>query len=257
MIFFKEEKEINLIRKSAHILSKTLGVIARSITFGVTTKKLDKIAETCILDHGGQPSFKGYKQFPASLCTSVNDVVVHGIPNHYELQEGDIVAVDCGVLYQGFHSDAAFTFSVGQISQRISKMLRITKEALYAGINQARIGKRVGDIGQAIHNYVRKHGYSVVRELSGHGIGKHLHEDPQVPNYGRKGNGIRLKPGMVLAIEPIINLGKPQVIYESDRWTIRTLDRKGSAHFEHTVAIKEHATEILTTYQYIEEALRN
>lgn len=256
MIFLKGEREISLIREAADILSKMLGLMAQEVKPGVTTKKLDKLAEEFISDHGGKPSFKGFKQFPASLCTSVNEVVVHGVPTHYDLQEGDIIAIDCGVAYKGFHSDAAFTFPVGAISQEASKLLHITKEALYQGIKQASVGKRTGDIGQAIQDHVHKHGYSVVRALAGHGIGRNLHEDPQVPNYGKKGSGVKLKPGMVLAIEPMINLGESKVVQEKDGWTIRTLDKEFSAHFEHTVAVRAHTTEILTTYQYIEETLK-
>ncbi|MEM7055360.1 MAG: type I methionyl aminopeptidase [Bacteroidota bacterium] len=256
MIFLKREEEINIIREGACILSKTLGSLAQEIKPGVTTKALDKLAEEFISDHGGKPSFKGLKQFPASLCTSVNEIVVHGIPSHYELQEGDIISVDCGVSYRGYHSDSAFTFPVGEIGQTVSELLRVTKEALYQGISQVKAGGRIGDIGQAVQDYAHKHGYSVVRALAGHGIGRNLHEDPQIPNYGKKGCGVKLKKGMVLAIEPMINLGGQNVVEEKDGWTIRTLDRKPSAHFEHTVVVWEHQAEILTTYQYIEEALK-
>jgi len=256
MIFLKSEEEIKLIRASAYILSETLGLIAQAIKPGMSTKTLDKLAAEFIHAQGGQPSFRGFQGFPASLCTSVNEVVVHGLPSQYRLQEGDIISVDCGVYYKGFHSDSAFTFPVGTISQAASKLLRITKESLYKGIDQARAGKCIGDIGQAIQDHVNSHGYSVVKALVGHGIGRSLHEEPQVPNYGKKGRGIKLKPGMVLAIEPMINLGKSKVVQGRDGWTIRTLDRKLSAHFEHTIAIGEHKTEILTTYQHIEEALK-
>ena len=253
MIFLKREEEVNIIREGAHILSKTLGSLAQEIRPGVTTKALDKLAEEFISDHGGKPSFKGFKQFPASLCTSVNEIVVHGIPSHYELQEGDIISVDCGVYYKGYHSDSAFTFPVGETNQTASELLRVAKEALYQGIGQVKAGKRVGDIGQAVQYHAHKHGYSVVRSLAGHGIGRNLHEDPEVPNYGKKGSGVKLKQGMVLAIEPMINLGGQKVVQEKDGWAIRALDKKPSAHFEHTVAVWEHKAEILTTYQYIEE----
>ena len=229
MIFLKREEEINVIRESAYILSKTFGLIAQEIRPGVTTKALDKLAEEFISDHGGKPSFKGFKQFPASLCTSVNEIVVHGIPSRYELQEGDIISVDCGVYYKGYHSDSAFTFPVGETGQTASDLLRVAEEALYQGIGQVKAGRRIGDIGQAV-------------------------QDPEVPNYGKKGSGVKLKQGMVLAIEPIINLGGQKVVQEKDGWTIRTLDKEPSAHFEHTVAVWKHKAEILTTYQYIEEA---
>lgn len=254
MIFLKREEEINVIRESAYILSKTFGLIAQEIRPGVTTKALDKLAEEFISDHGGKPSFKGFKQFPASLCTSVNEIVVHGIPSRYELQEGDIISVDCGVYYKGYHSDSAFTFPVGETGQTASDLLRVAEEALYQGIGQVKAGRRIGDIGQAVQYHAHKHGYSVVRALAGHGIGRNLHEDPEVPNYGKKGSGVKLKQGMVLAIEPIINLGGQKVVQEKDGWTIRTLDKEPSAHFEHTVAVWKHKAEILTTYQYIEEA---
>lgn len=256
MILVKGEQEISLIREAANILSKTLGLMAQEIKPGVTTKKLDKLAEEFISDQGGKPALKGFEKFPASLCTSVNEVVAHGIPTHYPLREGDIVAIDCGVAYKGFYSDAAFTFPVGVISQKASKLLRITQEALYKGIEQASAGKRTGDIGQAIQDHAHKHGYSVVRVLAGHGIGRNLHEAPDIPNYGKKSSGVKLQPGTVLAIEPMINWGGSKVVQGRDGWTIRTLDRKLSAHFEHTIALHAHTTEILTTYQYIEEALK-
>ncbi|MEM7382747.1 MAG: type I methionyl aminopeptidase [Bacteroidota bacterium] len=254
MILVKGEHEISLIRAAANILSKTLGLMAQEIKPGVTTKKLDRLAEEFINDQGGKPAFKGFEKFPASLCASINEVAAHGIPTHHPLREGDIVAIDCGVTYQGFYSDAAFTFPVGMVSQEASNLLRITKGALYKGIKQASAGKRTGDIGQAIQEHAHKHGCSVIRILAGHGIGRDLHEAPDIPNYGKQGRGIKLKPGMVLAIEPMINLGGSAVVQESDGWAIRTLDRKLSAHFEHTIALRIHNTEILTTYQYIEEA---
>ena len=257
MIFLKNQEEINLIKESAQILGKTFGIIAKAIKPGIKLKVLDKLAEEFIGDQGGKPSFKGYQGFPASICTSINETVVHGIPNERILQENDIISVDCGVSYKGFHSDSAFTFPVGEISPAAKQLLRITKEALYLGIDQATAGKRIGDIGQAVQDYVNKHGYSVVRDLVGHGIGQHLHEDPQVPNYGKQGNGVQLKQGMVLAIEPMINMGKAHVRQAKDGWTIVTLDHGLSAHFEHTVAIGKEQAEILTTYQYIEEALKD
>ena len=253
MIFLKSEAEIGLIKHGSHILSKTLGLIAQEIKPGVTTIALDRLAESFIRDHGGAPSFKGHEQFPATLCTSVNEVVVHGIPNDYELQEGDIISVDCGVYYQGFHSDAAFTHPVGEVSEEVMNLLKATKKALYLGIEAIKAGKRIGDIGYAIQHYVQKRGYSVVRALVGHGIGRSLHEDPQVPNYGKQGSGVKLKRGMILAVEPMINLGGQKVVQEKTG-LVRTLDRKPSAHFEHTVVVLEHAAETLTTYKYIKEA---
>ena len=255
MIWLKSEEEIGLMKEGADILSKVHGEVARAVKPGVTTQQLDALAEACIRDHGGEPSFKGYNEFPATLCTSVNDYVVHGLPNQEALKEGDIVSVDCGVYYKGYHSDAAFTYPVGEISSTLRRLLQVTKEALYLGIEEAQAGNRMGDIGHAIQHYVQKHGYSVVRELVGHGVGKNLHEAPQVPNYGKKGNGTRLKQGMVLAIEPMINLGKQQIVQEKGG-QFRTLDRKPSAHFEHTVAVLENKAEILTTYKYIEEVFQ-
>ena len=256
MIFIKGEQEVNLIREASNILSKTLGLLAQEIKPGITTKQLDQRAEEFIRDQSGTPAFKGFEKFPASLCTSVNEVVAHGIPNHSPLKEGDIVSIDCGVVYKGFYSDAAFTFPVGTISPKASKLLRITKEALYKGIKQAIPGQRTGDIGQAIENHAQKHGYSVVRVLGGHGIGKNLHEDPDIPNYGKKGRGAALKPGMVLAIEPMITIGRSAIVTARDRWALRTSNREPSAHFEHTIALRAHTTEILTTYQYIDKALK-
>lgn len=258
MIFLKTAADIALIRQSSLILSQTLGVIAQAIKPGVTGKELDRLAETYISDQGAIPSFKGYDGFPASLCVSVNEKVVHGIPSDYALQEGDIVSIDAGVLYKGFHSDSAYTFSVGEIKKEAQELLKVTKEALYLGIAQAIVGKRVGDIGAAIEEHALRHGYSVVKDLGGHGIGQFLHEGPQVLNYGRRGSGLQLKKGIVLAIEPMFNQGKSTVKFsKEDGWTVTTADQKLSAHFEHTVAVSEEHAEILTTYRYIEEGLRN
>ena len=255
MIFLKTEEEISLIKEGSEILSRTHGQIAKEIKPGITTRALDALAEAFIRDHGGAPSFKGYKKFPATLCTSVNDCVVHGLPSGYVLQEGDIVSVDCGVHYKGFHSDAAFTYPVGTVGGEVMQLLRVTKAALSYGIDKAKVGNRTGDIGYAVQHYVQCHGYSVVRELVGHGVGRRLHEDPQVPNYGKQGYGTKLKKGMVLAIEPMISLGSYQVVRERGG-QFRTLDGKVTAHFEHTVAVLEKKTEILTTYKYIEEVLK-
>ncbi|MCU0318053.1 MAG: type I methionyl aminopeptidase [Amoebophilaceae bacterium] len=251
----KREEEVALIRKGAKILSKTQGQVAKEIKPGVTTQRLDALAEAFIRDSGGVPSFKGYQKFPATLCTSVNEYVVHGLPSGYVLQEGDIVSVDCGVYYKGFHSDAAFTYPVGVVSDEVMCLLRVTKEALYCGINEAKVGNRVGDVGYAIQRHAQDHGYSVVRELVGHGVGRALHEDPPVPNYGRRGHGAQLRQGMVLAIEPMINLGGRQVVQEKGG-VFRSLDRKATAHFEHTVVVLEGKAEILTTYRYIEEVFK-
>lgn len=254
MIFYKTNEEIAIIRQGAEMLSKTLGIIGKAIRPGIPTTDLEQLAVTYIQDNGAQPSFKGYKGFPAALCSSVNDEVVHGIPSKNELQEGDIVSIDLGVFYKGFHSDAAYTFPVGAITDEAYHLLKVTKESLYLGIAQAVIRKRVGDIGAAIEEYVVSHGYSPVRALAGHGVGMKLHEDPDIFNYGKKGTGVKLKQGMVIAIEPMINQGNFDVVFsKDDGWTVTTRDGKLSAHFEHTVAIREKTTEILTTYKYIEK----
>ena len=253
MVHYKTDSEIEIIRESAEILGKAHGEVAKLVKPGIKTKELDKIAEEFILDHGGKPSFKGYNGFPSTLCISLNENVVHGFPGAYELVEGDILSIDCGVLYKGFHSDSAYTYPVGEVSEEISKLLRVTKESLYIGIEASRCGQRLGDVGFAIQNYVESHGFSVVRELVGHGVGKNLHESPEVPNFGKRGKGIKLKSGMVIAIEPMVNMGKRNVVQEADGWTIRTKDRMPSAHYEHTIAILEDSTEILTTHKYIEE----
>ncbi|MFO7824442.1 MAG: type I methionyl aminopeptidase [Cyclobacterium sp.] len=253
MIQYKSEEEIELIKESAQILGKAHGEVAKHVKEGVKTASLDKIAEEFIRDHQGVPSFKGYNGFPASLCISVNEVVVHGFPSQYVLKDGDIISIDCGVFHQGFHSDSAYTYPVGEVSPKVIALLKATKESLYVGIEKAVFGNRVGDIGNGIQKFVEAKGYTVVRELVGHGLGKQLHEPPEVPNWGKRGSGAKLKEGMVLAIEPMVNLGTRNVVQERDGWTIRTADRKPSAHYEHTVAIFEDKTEILTTHRYIEE----
>jgi len=221
---------------------------------GIKTSVLDRVAEEYIRDHGGSPSFKNYNgSFPASLCISVNEVVVHGFPSSYELKEGDVVSVDCGVYYKGYHSDSAYTYPLEGADEQVLFLLERTYESLYRGIAQAKAGNRMGDVSHAIQSYVESFGYGVVRELVGHGIGKSLHEDPEVPNFGKRGKGVKLVPGMVFAIEPMINMGTRNVVQERDGWTIRTADRRPSAHFEHMVAIREEKTEVLTTHQYIEE----
>lgn len=256
MIFYKTEEEIEKIRRSAEVLSKAHGEVAKIVGPGVKTAKLDKVAEEYIKDFKGKPSFKGFNGFPSALCISVNENVVHGFPGEYELKDGDIVSVDCGVFLDGFHSDAAYTYPIGTVSEEISNLLITTRKSLYIGIENAVYGKRIGDIGFGIQNYVEQFGYTVVRELVGHGLGKELHESPEIPNYGKRGKGIKLQEGLVIAIEPMVNLGTRNVVQEADGWTIRTLDRKASAHFEHTVAIFKDKTEILTTHKYIEEVYK-
>lgn len=256
MIQYKTSEEVQLIKKSADILGRAHGEVAKFIKEGVKTSFLDKIAEEFIRDHNGVPSFKGYNGFPASLCISVNEVIVHGFPSEYELKDGDIISVDCGVFHQGFHSDSAYTYPIGEVPPSVKALLKATRDSLYLGIEQAIVGNRVGDIGFTIQKFVEAKGYTVVRELVGHGLGKKLHEAPEVPNYGKKGSGILLKAGMVIAIEPMINLGTRNIVQEKDGWTIRTADRKPSAHYEHTVAILEDKTEVLTTHKYIEEVFK-
>jgi methionyl aminopeptidase len=251
-IFYKTKEDVELIRQSGAILSKLHGELAKMVKPGVKTKVLDKYAEEYIRDNNGLPSFKGYGGFPASLCISVNEAVVHGLPSDYELTEGDIVTLDCGVLYKGFHSDSAYTHAVGEIKPEIAELLRVTKECLYLGIAQVKQGGRLGDVGYTIQKHAEKHNFTVVRELVGHGIGKSLHEEPQVANYGRRGNGVILREGIVIAIEPMINLGKKEVELIPDG-TVRTKDRQPSAHFEHTVAIIGGKCEVLTTFDYIEK----
>lgn len=254
MVHLKTEEEVAIIRESAQILGKAHGEVAKRVKAGVKTIELDRIAEEYIRDSGGIPSFKNYNgSFPASLCISVNEVVVHGFPSNYELKEGDIISVDCGVYFKGFHSDSAYTYPLEGASKEDILLLERTYESLMLGIASAKSGNRIGDVGNAIQSYVESFGYGVVRELVGHGVGKQLHEDPEVPNYGKKGKGMKLVPGMVFAIEPMINRGTRNVVQEKDGWTIRTADRKASAHFEHMVAVGESSTEILTTHQYIEE----
>src|SRR6478736_6444831 len=253
MIHYKTEEEIQLIKESAQILGKAHAEVAKAIKPGVKTKDLDKIADSFIQDHGGWPSFKNYHGFPSALCISVNDVVVHGFPGEYELKETDIISVDCGVKYKGFHSDSAYTYPLEGVSSEVLKLLDRTYESLYLGIAQAKAGNRIGDVSHAVQSFVEQFGYGVVRELVGHGVGKSLHEDPEVPNYGKRGKGVQIMPGMVFAIEPMINMGTKNVVQEKDGWTIRTSDRKPSAHFEHMVAVYEDRTEVLTTHEYIEE----
>jgi methionyl aminopeptidase len=253
MVNLKTEEELVIIREGAQILGKAHGEIAKLIKPGVKTMVLDKLAEEFIRDHGGAPSFKHYNGFPASLCISVNEVVVHGFPGSYEIKESDVISIDCGVHFKGYHSDSAYTYPLEGVKKETLLLLERTFESLHLGIAQAKSGNRIGDVAYAIQSYVESFGYGVVRELVGHGVGKKLHEDPEVPNYGKRGKGVKIVPGMVFAIEPMINLGTKSVIQERDGWTIRTADRKPSAHFEHTVAVHNDRTEILTTHEYIEE----
>jgi methionyl aminopeptidase len=253
MVHLKTEEELVNMRESALILGKAHGEVAKLIKPGVKTSTLDQVAEQFIRDNGGIPSFKGYNDFPASLCISVNEVVVHGFPGKYELRETDVISVDCGVFYKGYHSDSAYTYPLEGVGNETLLLLDRTYDSLHRGIEQARAGNRIGDVAYAIQSYVESFGYGVVRELVGHGVGKKLHEDPEVPNYGKRGKGMKIVAGMVFAIEPMINQGTKNVVQERDGWTIRTADKKPSAHFEHTVAVHEDRTEILTTHQYIEE----
>jgi methionyl aminopeptidase len=253
MVNLKTEEELVIIRESSQLLGKAHGEIARLVKPGVKTMALDKLAEEYIRDHGGIPSFKNYRGFPASLCISVNEIVVHGFPGSYEIKEGDIISIDCGVQYKGYHSDSAYTYPLEGVKPETLLLLERTYDSLYLGIAQARAGNRIGDVAHAIQSYVESFGYGVVRELVGHGVGKKLHEDPEVPNYGKRGKGVKIVAGMVFAIEPMINQGTKSVVQERDGWTIRTADKKPSAHFEHMVAIHADRTEVLTTHQYIEE----
>lgn len=257
MIPLKTDEEIEIQRESSLLVGKTLAEVAKIIRPGITTLELDKVAETFIRDHKALPGFKGYNGFPATLCISVNDAVVHGIPGERVLKEGDIASIDCGVLLNGFYGDSAYTFPVGNVDEEILMLLQRTKESLYLAIEQTVTGKRVGDIGNAVQSYVEGFGYTVVRDLVGHGVGRNLHEKPEVPNYGRRGSGIKLKEGMVLAIEPMVNLGVKEVIQERDGWTIRTADSKPSAHFEHDVAVRNGKPDVLSTFEYIEQVLEN
>ncbi|MEI8272896.1 MAG: type I methionyl aminopeptidase [Paludibacter sp.] len=258
MIFLKSDEEIELLRISNQIVAKTLAELAKLIQPGISTEQLDKVAYEFIKDNGGVPGFLGYSGYPKSICTSINEQVVHGIPSDKAiLEDGDIISVDCGVYINGFHGDSAYTFCVGDVKPEIIDLLRTTKESLYKGIEQAQEGHRLGDVGNAIQSHCEARGYSVVREMIGHGVGRKLHEAPEVPNYGRKGNGIMLKSGMTIAIEPMINMGSRNLVFEKDGWTTRTIDRKPSAHFEHSIAIRRGKADILSTFEYIEQVLGN
>ncbi len=254
VIILKTDEEIEFMREANRLVGKTLGELSRHIKPGVTTLQLDKIAEEFIRDHGAIPTFLGYGGFPNSICTSVNENVVHGIPNSTPLQEGDVLSIDCGTNLRGFCGDSAYTFQVGEVDEKVKQLLRTTRESLYKGIEQARDGNRIGDIGSAVQTYCEARGYSVVRELVGHGIGRQMHESPEVPNYGRRGTGPLISDGMCLAIEPMINMGGRKVVFEKDGWTVRTKDREPSAHFEHTVAIRNGKADILSTFEFIQES---
>lgn len=259
MIHLKSKREIDALRASADLVGRTLAEVARHIQVGVTTEELDTIAEDFIRTHDAEPAFKGYRVgrhvFPGTLCTSVNDAVVHGIPGDYALQDGDLLSIDCGVKLDGYYGDTAYTFAVGTLPPAKARLCRVTYEALHRGIDQAVAGKRVGDIGHAVQEHCEAHGYGIVRDLVGHGIGRDLHEDPQVPNYGRAGRGRRLKSGLAICIEPMVNEGTGTVNTDSDGWTVRSADGRSSAHYEHTVVVREGEAEVISTYSYIEDVI--
>ncbi len=258
MIFIKTAEEIELLRESNLLVSTTLAEMAKHIKPGITTGKLDAIAETFIRDHNAVPGFKGYNGYPKTLCTSVNSQVVHGIPSDkVVLKEGDIVSVDCGVIKNEYYGDTAFSFEVGEVSEEVKQLLKTTRESLYLGIEKAVAGQRTGDVGHAVQKHAESFGYSVVREMVGHGLGRHLHEEPEVPNYGRRGTGVKLKQGMVICIEPMINKGRRQITQGADGWTISTADEQPSAHFELAVAIDKGKADVLSTFAYIDEILNN
>ncbi len=257
MIYIKTAEEIELMRGACDLVSRTLGEVAKWIRPGITTLQLDTIAREFILDNGGKPSCLGYHGFPGTLCIEVNETVVHGFPSQQTLREGDIIGTDCVVELNGYCGDSCYTFAVGEIDPKVQALLDTTYESLYKGIEAARAGKRIGDIANAVQSYCEARGYSVVREMCGHGIGRSMHEAPEVPNFGRRGTGPLLKPGMCIAIEPMINLGSKNIVIERDGWTCRTRDRKPSAHYEHTIAVTAGEPEILTTFRYIDEALES
>jgi methionyl aminopeptidase len=255
MIYIKTDAEVELLRDSNILVSKTLAEVAGHIRPGVTTLQLDSIAESFICDHGALPGFKGYAGFPNTLCTSVNDEVVHGIPSSYTLREGDIISVDCGVIMNGYYGDSAYTFAVGEIKPEVMRLLEYTRASLEAGVKEAVTGNRVGDISHAVQEKAESGGYSVVRTLVGHGIGRHLHESPEVPNFGKRGTGTRLERNLVICIEPMINMGTKNTRVLSDGWTIKTNDGKPSAHFEYAVAVRDGKPDLLSTFEFIKEVL--
>ena len=255
MIHLKTDEEIEILRENNILVSRTLAEVGRHIREGVTTREINRIAETFIRDNGAEPAFLGYQGYPASICISINEQVVHGIPGDRVIKEGDIVSVDVGTFLKGFVGDSAYTFAVGEVSKEARQLLEVTKEALYKGTAQAKVGNRVGDISAAVQEYAESFGYGVVRELVGHGVGRKMHESPEVPNFGARGRGPLLKEGMVICIEPMINMGTKAVVFERDGWTVRTKDNKPSAHFEFAVAIRRDGADILTDFNIIEQAL--
>ena len=256
MINLKTDEEIEILRENNLLVSRTLAEVGKHIKPGITTLKLDRIAEEFIRDHGAIPGFLGYNDFPSTLCISVNDAVVHGIPSNYCLKEGDIVSIDCGTLMKGFYGDSAYTFAVGGISAEAKKLLKVTKESLFKGIEQIKPGSRIGDISNAVQTHAESHGYSIVREMIGHGLGRKMHEKPDVPNYGKRGHGKKLESGMVICIEPMVNMGRREIYTEDDGWTVRTRDGKYSAHFELAIAIRSGIkADILSTFKFIEELI--
>ena len=258
MIYLKTAEEIELLRENNLLVSATLAEVGKHVRPGVSTLELDKLAEEFIRSHGAEPGFRGYGGFPNTLCMSVNEEVVHGIPSAKRiLKEGDVLSVDCGTLMKGFYGDSAYTFAVGEIAPEVADLLRVTKEALYKGVAQAKAGNRVGDVASAVQEHAERHGYSVVRELVGHGLGRKMHEEPEVPNYGARGRGPLLKEGMVICIEPMINMGARYVVFERDGWTVRTRDRKPSAHFEFAVAVGKEGPDVLTDFGVIEQAINS
>ena len=258
MIYLKTAEEIELLRENNLLVSATLAEVGKHVRPGVSTLELDKLAEEFIRSHGAEPGFLGYGGFPNTLCMSVNEEVVHGIPSAKRiLKEGDVLSVDCGTLMKGFYGDSAYTFAVGEIAPEVADLLRVTKEALYKGVAQAKAGNRVGDVASAVQEHAERHGYSVGRELGGHGLGRKMHEEPEVPNYGARGRGPLLKEGMVICIEPMINMGARYVVFERDGWTVRTRDRKPSAHFEFAVAVGKEGPDVLTDFGVIEQAINS
>jgi methionyl aminopeptidase len=255
MLYLKTDEEVRLLKESNMLVSRTLAEMASLIKPGMTTLYLDSIAESFIRDNGATPAFKGYGGFPNTLCTSVNDEVVHGIPSNYILKEGDIISVDCGVILNGWYGDSAYTFPVGEISKEVRRLLDFTRASLEEGVKEAIVGNRVGDISNAVQTKAESGGYTVVRELVGHGLGRKLHEPPEVANWGKKGTGPKLEKGLVICIEPMINSGRKETIQMSDGWTIKTADGKPSAHFEYAVAVDRGEAEVLTTFEFIEKVL--
>lgn len=255
MIYLKTPEEIELMGRACDLTSRTLAEMAKWVAPGVTTNKLDSVAKEFILDNGGRPACLGYGGFPGAVCMEVNEIVVHGFPSSYTLREGDIIGLDVVVELDGYNGDMCYTFPVGQVDEKVMQLMRTTKESLYKGIDACREGNRIGDIANAVQTYCERRGYSVVREMCGHGIGRKMHEDPEVPNYGRRGTGPVIRNGLCIAIEPMINLGSRNILIEADGWTCRTRDRKPSAHYEHTVAVLDGQTRILTTFNYVAQVL--